>query len=189
MLSDNIWFTRIARIEASKRLLSLERQCQILLISYSLLSVCLSIIFLVKDSSQFDNVVLCLFSTVILVLSLFITNSDYKGRGVQLKENYIELQNIYFLVKDLESENKENEDPKRLKELRDEYIKLLHQTENHSTADDLRARSKQKTTRPLKENEKQQLDVMDNLSLLRVIFSWLPFVIGTIYGFKALFNI
>lgn len=182
---DNIYFTRLARIEASKRLLQAERQYQILLIAYSLMGVSLSIIFLVYKSTPFDNVIMCLLSTIVLVLSLFISNSNYKGRGLEMKDNYINLQRLYLDATKIYSEN----DSMGIERVQKEYINLLHQTENHTYIDDIKSRKNRNTTRNPSSEEINTLSFDGNLKLLGLIISWTPFTAGLLYGTKTLFGI
>ncbi|HMT94197.1 SLATT domain-containing protein [uncultured Thiothrix sp.] len=133
-LSDNIWFTRKARIQASERLLSNDNHSQILLIIYSIINTCLAVILL-KDSSMLGgktDLALVIMSIVILVTSLFVTNKNFKSRAEALKNHYIELQNLYFLALDAEK----NEDQEKINELRAKYTDLLELSENHNTIDD-----------------------------------------------------
>ncbi|MCG6409021.1 SLATT domain-containing protein [Vibrio fluvialis] len=184
-ISDNIWFTRLARIEASRRLLSAETHSQALLVSYSLMSVSLSIIFLVQKSTNFDNVILCLLSTIILVLSLVVSNGNYKGRSIEMKQNYIDLQLLYY--KALKSEEEEDKDA--LNEIGLEYNRLLSQTENHKTVDDIRARKDRNTSRPVTEKEEEILTTDNFIKLAKIILWWLPFLIGVLYGINTIFKL
>lgn len=128
-LSDKIWFTRKARIQASERLLMNNLHAQFALILYSLVNVALSIFMLKVDNpvGQNSDIALTVISVCILVLSLFISNIDFKGRAEKLKENYLELHKLYEKSLD----NKEDE-----KKLNEDYISLLSSSENHKTIDD-----------------------------------------------------
>jgi hypothetical protein len=134
-LSDNIWFTRKARIQASERLLSNDNHSQVLLVIYSIINTCLAVI-LIKDSNMLGgntDLALVIMSIVILVTSLFVTNKNFKSRAELLKNHYIELQKLYFEALDAESSGSEES----IREIRKKYTDLLELSENHNTIDDL----------------------------------------------------
>lgn len=132
-ISDNIWFTRKARIQASERLLSNDNHSQILLVYYSIINTCLSVILIKKVAFLGDNsdLILVIMSLNILVTSLFVANKNFKGRALSLKAHYIELQRLYFEAVDAEETNKD------LKEIREDYTRLLDIVENHAPIDDI----------------------------------------------------
>jgi hypothetical protein len=74
-----------------------------------------------------SDITLTIISVCILVLSLFISNIDFKGRAEKLKNNYIELQSLY--------ERADLADADESK-INTEYLKLLSDSENHKTIDD-----------------------------------------------------
>jgi hypothetical protein len=128
-LSDKIWFTRKARIQSSERLLMNNLHAQSTLILYSLVNVALSI-YMLKETNPVgknSDITLTIISVCILVLSLFISNIDFKGRAEKLKNNYIELQSLY--------ERADLADADESK-INTEYLKLLSDSENHKTIDD-----------------------------------------------------
>jgi len=134
-LSDNIWFTRKARIQASERLLSNDNHSQILLVIYSIINTCLAVI-MIKDSNMLGcntDLALVIMSIVILVTSLFVTNKNFKSRSELLKNNYIELQSLYFEVLDAEKSGNDETFTK----VRKKYTLLLELSENHNRFDDL----------------------------------------------------
>jgi hypothetical protein len=124
--SDNIWFTRKARIQASERLRWNGLHAQLILIVYSLANVGFSIAalkypdFLSGDS----DIALITMSICILVISMFITNIDFKGRSQSFKDNYIKLQLLY--------ENSTGDESGCVIA----YTELLHECENHQPIDD-----------------------------------------------------
>jgi hypothetical protein len=128
-LSDKIWFTRKARIQASERLLMNNLHAQLTLILYSLVNVALSIYMLKEANPVGENsdITLTIISVCILVLSLFISNVDFKGRAERLKENYLGLHKLYGDC--LLSDAKESQ-------INADYLRLLSNSENHKTIDD-----------------------------------------------------
>lgn len=132
-ISDNIWFTRKARIQASERLLSNDNHSQILLIFYSIINTCLAVMLIKKTTFFGDNadLILVIMSINILVTSLFVANKNFKGRALALKAHYIELQRLYFDAVDAEEKKLD------LKEIRENYTGLLDIVENHAPIDDI----------------------------------------------------
>ena len=132
-ISDNIWFTRKARIQASERLSSNDNHSQILLVTYSIINTCLSVMLIKKITLLGDNtdLMLVIMSLIILVTSLVVANKNFKGRALSLKAHYIELQRLYFKATDAEDKKED------LKQIREEYTKLLDIVENHAPIDDI----------------------------------------------------
>jgi len=105
--SDNIWWTKKARIEAEKRLLMYSFQSQVLLLWYSFSGVAASIYHLKNGTSS---------------------------RAALIKDSYEALNTLYYKVKSVESERGE-EANKRIALLRDEYSQLMGTSENHTDTD------------------------------------------------------
>lgn len=135
--SDRVWFTMKARIRTSDRLLDNHLHSQFLLVWYTLVSCCLSIIllkyphFMGNDS----DVIMTILSVIILVISLVITNLNFKDRGTEIKKHHIKLLEFYEKTKKIE-EKDINDD------LREEYSTILNEVDNHKSIDDLFARMK-----------------------------------------------
>lgn len=129
-LSDKIWFTQKARIQTSERLLMNNQHAQLTLILYSLVNVALSIYMLKEDDPIGENsdITLTIISICILVLSLFISNINFRGRADKLKKNYLELHELHLEAKSTDT----GTEP----EIYKKYIKLLSDSENHKTIDD-----------------------------------------------------
>ena len=96
--SDNVWFTRKARIQSEKRLKRNHIHSQLLLIEYTLLASILSVVTLRynKILGEDTDILIAVFSIIILVISLVITNLDFNERANSFKINYIQLQEIYL---------------------------------------------------------------------------------------------
>lgn len=137
-MRDNVWFTYKARIAAHERLERLNFHSQLLLVWYALLGVGLAIIiikyplFLGADTEIFS----AFLSVALLILSLTISNRDFRGRAMQMRYNYLKLQDLYFET---------NSDGELFtKEQKDQYSNLLLKVENHKEIDDCIARVKTK---------------------------------------------
>ena len=125
-LINNIWFTRKARIQASERLSMNGLHAQLILIIYSLVNVGFSVAALKYNNflNGESDIALIIMSVSILVLSMYITNIDFKGKSSQFKDNYLKLQSLYEKAKSTEVEPTE------------EYIQLLSECDNHKSIDD-----------------------------------------------------
>tara|TARA_Y100001933_G_scaffold226684_1_gene240843 strand:+ start:329 stop:1006 length:678 start_codon:yes stop_codon:yes gene_type:complete len=102
-LSDNIWWTRKARIQTEKRLLSNSFQAQILLLWYSFFSVFAAIYYLqVERPDALVNVGWIAFSILTLTVSGFINGLSFKERAALVKECYETLNGIYIQARIVE---------------------------------------------------------------------------------------
>jgi hypothetical protein len=125
-LIENIWFTRKARIQASERLSMNGLHAQLILIIYSLANVTFSIAALKYDNflNGESDIALIIMSVSILVISMYITNIDFKGKSSKFKENYLKLQSLYEVTKTNKTDPAED------------YIQLLAECDNHKPIDD-----------------------------------------------------
>ena len=130
--SDNIWWTKKARIEAEKRLLMYSFQSQVLLLWYSFSGVAASIYHLKNGTSSEEMWVI--YSVLTLCISVFISGLSFKERAALIKDSYEALNTLYYKVKSVESERGE-EANKRIALLRDEYSQLMGTSENHTDTD------------------------------------------------------
>jgi len=98
-LSDNIWWTRKARIQTEKRLLSNSFQAQILLLWYSFFSVFAAIYHLnVATADALINVSWVSFSILTLTVSGFINGLSFKERAALVKECYETLNGLRIIA-------------------------------------------------------------------------------------------
>jgi hypothetical protein len=124
-VEDRIWETRKARINLERRLISYARLIDWLIPWYSVVLIALAIIPF-PEHRNFANV-----STVgavlILVASVIASSQNYRIRALQIREQYIELDEIHYkLTKSTDDERE------RLVAL---YHERLKSTENHSNWD------------------------------------------------------
>jgi hypothetical protein len=143
-LTDKIWFTYKARIMAHERLMRLNKVTQLLLVWYSLITVISSIVmirFPKVFGSDGDILVTCI-SLIVLVLSLVVSNRDYRGREIEMRRNYLKLQKLY---RELETTNELTAE--RINEVDDTYQLIISKGENHTEFDDLTFRVKNVTSR------------------------------------------
>lgn len=128
-LSDNIWWTRKARIQTEKRLLANAFQTRLLLLWYSFFSVTVAIYYLkFNTESEYSNIAWVVFSVLILSISGFINGLSFKERSALIKDSYEALNVLYHKSK------KQNND-ERINRLTKEYENILSVCENHTDID------------------------------------------------------
>jgi len=126
-LSDNIWWTRKARIQTETRLLSNAFQTQLLLLWYSFCSVAASIYYLkFNTQSDYAGVAWVIFSVLVLCISGFINGLRFKESAALIKESYEQLHGLY------QKSKSEPNDPILLTK---EYESILNGSENHTDRD------------------------------------------------------
>jgi len=135
-----IWLTRKSRIKTSERLNLLDFISQFLTCYYSLIIVCLSILnFYPKFSSEKISLTLTIASICLTVITIFVISRNFKERSINLKYNYIKLDEIIYEIKKFKTnfDNNQNDIDNSI----NKYFKLLETSENHDQWDYLLARS------------------------------------------------
>jgi hypothetical protein len=130
-MNDNIWFTFKARIRAHERLVANDQHSQLLLVWYAIAGVCLAIVSIRYPKALGDNtdIISAMFSVAVLAFSMFVTNRDYRGRGIEMRKNYLALQELY-------SQANLNPSPLIPAQVASAYQRLLDSNENHTDIDD-----------------------------------------------------
>lgn len=129
-LSNSIWWTRKARIQTEKRLLSNNFHAQFLLFWYSLSSTIAAIYYFQFDpNSDLSGVAWVSMSVLILSASGFINALSFKERASLIKECYITLKTLYEKARAAEI-NKES-----YGSIPSDYEKTLEICENHLDID------------------------------------------------------
>ncbi|WP_374245036.1 SLATT domain-containing protein [Zoogloea sp.] len=127
-MKDSVWFTYKARIQAAERLSSNNFHSQALLVWYAFFSAALAIVtirypkIVGEDTDLFSAVL----GVGLLVVSMFVTSQDFRGRAISMRSNYIALQLLY---KSLAGNTPNLDQITR-------YNELLSSVENHSEMDD-----------------------------------------------------
>lgn len=93
-LADNIWWTRKARIQTEKRLLSNAFQSQVILLWYSFFSVAVSVYYLKNPQNGIEAISWVVYSVLVLCISGFINGLSFKERANLIKECYESLNSI-----------------------------------------------------------------------------------------------
>ncbi|MGQ4650604.1 SLATT domain-containing protein [Lyngbya aestuarii] len=131
-LSDRIWWTRKARIEAEQRLLWTSFHANLILFYYSAFSVGTSVYyFKFAPKSEYINFVWILFSILIFCIQCFSSGFQLNRRAGLLKECYEALGNLEQKC------NKASEG--ELIQIREDFTLLLRSCENHESLDYYRA--------------------------------------------------
>lgn len=128
--SNNVWWTRKARIQTEKHLLSNAFQVQVLLFWYSFCGVASAVYYLKLGSNvanpDLSGIAWVVFSVLVLCISGFINGLSFKERAGLVKECYETLNGLYLKSMD------QNAD---VAKLRAEYNQILGVCENHSDKD------------------------------------------------------
>ncbi len=128
-LKDQIWFTRISRTNAERRLNEKVGFIQFVNIYYSLLSIICSIL-----SYHFDDSKMGLFTiilTIILLLSIaYLNGQNYQEMAKDYRTNYTRLQML-----EMEAAGSR----KSIEEINKDYCDLLDSSCNHIEFDYLKA--------------------------------------------------
>ena len=126
-LNNQIWTTRISRVNAEKRLETKEAFIQGINIYYSCFTVALSVLLLVKQNFAYS--LLALMMTIALTISiLYFKNLRYVERARDYRKNYTELQRLEFEL----SHEVSDEDVSNIEQ---RYCTLLDSGENHISFD------------------------------------------------------
>lgn len=128
--SDNVWWTKKARIQTEKRLLSNAFQAQVLLLWYSFAGVAVAVWYLKSDwgnsNPETSGVAWVVFSVLTLTISGFINGLSFKERAGLIKECYEALNKIYQKSKGEKTD---------YSLLHAEYDQILGVCENHTDRD------------------------------------------------------
>ncbi len=125
-LADNIWWTRKARIQTEKRLLSNAFHSQVILLWYSFFSVAVSVYYLNNPQNGIEAISWVVYSVLVLCISGFINGLSFKERANLIKECYESLNSI------MHQASKPNPD---LDTLSTAYESKLNACENHTDKD------------------------------------------------------
>jgi len=129
IVEDKVWFTYKARIQAHLRLSWLDFHSQLLLVWYAFLSASLAIatIRYPRVLGADTDLMSAVLSIALLSVSMAVTNRDFRGRSIAMRQNYLELQRLYDYLKQTGGSS-----PSDI----DRYHALLSSVENHKEIDD-----------------------------------------------------
>jgi hypothetical protein len=169
-LANKLWFTFKARIRAQERLSNNDFHSQLLLVWYVLVSAILSVIVIRYPNclGEDTDVISAILSVVLLVLSLLVTNRDFKGRAFAMRQNYLDIQSLYNAL------TLQNQPTRSTEEISENYQKILNESENHCEIDDKYFRVFQKeTTRPASYREMAEVYLYLGLRYLILFFIYM----------------
>ncbi len=141
-MKDNVWFTFKARIQAAQRLSRSDFHSQALLVWYAFGSASLAIVNLRHSQllGSDTDLIAAILGVGLLVVSMFVTSQDFRGRSIGMRTNYLALQALYNEIDQATLTPSE----------RAKYNELLAAVENHTEMDDrmFRVFHKGNLTRP-----------------------------------------
>ncbi len=128
-LADQIWTTRISRVNAEKRLINKEMFFQGINIYYSCLTIIFSILALVNKDDILS--LMTVFMTIsVFVTILYLNGQKYLDHARGYRKNYTELQKLEFNLKCINESDAET-----VKKVYIKYCNLLDSSSNHITFD------------------------------------------------------
>lgn len=144
-LKSNVWMTRKARINASERLLCLEKFIQYVNIYYSCFLCILSVYGLINKNDKI-GIISTILSIILTISIVYLNSQNFGERSQQLKINYIALQRLYFK---LDNYNLDESNIELLTQYHNEYTDLLASCENHSSNDYYRIQIRENKINPI----------------------------------------
>lgn len=137
-LSNKIWITRKARINAEERLEKFDFLTQMLINYYTLVIVGLSIWTLYDESNaKLISVITIIASVLLFGLSIFVNARNFKIRAITFKSCYIKLDEIYNEC-ELLKDSPDNLSAEEITRIQNKYNKVMNSIENHTPMDYLR---------------------------------------------------
>lgn len=134
-LKNRIWKSYKSRINTAERLKDKNEFVAFLSIYYSAILSAVSILNYVNKSEKMD-VFSIVMSVMVTILFLYFEGRNYKERYIKMKENYNDLNLLYYKAESLIRLNETSKE--EFDTLSQEYIKLLNMVENHSEKDFIR---------------------------------------------------
>lgn len=128
-LKDQIWNTRVSRVNAEKRLLKKNSFIQGINIYYSILTIIFSISTFIYKNDKLS--IMTIYLSISLIVSILYLNSqNYTTRALQYRENYTKLQCLEFSLSHMTESDLE-----KIKNVELKYCDLLNFSENHISYD------------------------------------------------------
>lgn len=126
-LKNQIWTTRISRINAEKRLLGKESFIQGINIYYSCFIILVSLFSLIYKSEKLSFVAV-LMNISLLMAILYLNGKKYLENSREYRKNYTELQKLEFKLDIMDN----NDD---IEEIVNNYCELMDSSSNHISYD------------------------------------------------------
>ena len=126
---DQIWVTRISRINAEKRLIAKENFFQGINIYYSCVTIIFSVFSLLNKDDKLSLMTL-LMTISLLIVILYLNGQKYLTHAREYRKNYTELHKL-----EMELEHVSEDDTQKFIEIEKSYCELLDTGENHISYD------------------------------------------------------
>lgn len=126
---DQIWTTRISRINAEKRLIGKENFFQGINIYYSCVTIVFSVLSLINRDDKL-SLMTVLMTISLLIVILYLNGQKYLFHARAYRKNYTQLHKLEFQLSHL-SENH----VQKINEIEKAYCKLLNSGNNHISYD------------------------------------------------------
>lgn len=126
---NQIWATRISRINAEKRLIAKENFFQGINIYYSCVTIIFSVFSLISEDDKLSLVTL-LMTISLLIVILYLNGQKYLTHAREYRKNYTELHKL-----EMQLEHVSEDDTQKLTEIEESYCELLDTGENHISYD------------------------------------------------------
>ena len=133
-LANQIWTTRVSRVNAEKRLINKESFFQAINIYYSCLTIIFSILTLLngneKNGDEKLSLLTVLMSISLLIVILYLNGQKYFEHAREYRINYTELQRLEF-----DLEHVDENDQESIRKIYMKYCDLLDSSSNHISYD------------------------------------------------------
>ena len=111
-LANQIWTTRVSRVNAEKRLINKESFFQAINIYYSCLTIIFSILTLLngneKNGDEKLSLLTVLMSISLLIVILYLNGQKYLEHAREYRKNYTELQRLEFDLEHVDENDQED---------------------------------------------------------------------------------
>lgn len=128
VLKDQIWTTRVSRINAERRLVKKEKFIQGINIYYSCVTIIFSILSLINGDNDL-SLITTFMSICLLVTILYLNAERYMDHARDYRSNYTALHKLEMRLENT------NISPEEIEKIRLEYCNLLDSAWNHTTYD------------------------------------------------------
>ncbi len=127
-LQNQIWTTRISRVNAERRLVKKENFIQFINIYYSCATIIFSILPAANSTSELGFVTTCM-SICLLITILYTSTQRYMDHAREYRTNYTKLQWLEMQL------NQENITDETVLDIQKEYCELMDSAWNHTPYD------------------------------------------------------
>lgn len=126
---DQVWITRVSRVNAESRLIKKEVFFQGINIYYSCISIIFSILSLMNSNDAL-SLMTVMMTISLLVVILYLNGQKYLEHAREYRKNYTALQKLEFQL-----EHIGEKDIDIIKSIEENYCELLDSSSNHLSYD------------------------------------------------------